>query len=108
MHATSRRDLHEWGMHHQRLRYYYFHGIGAYAFGALYQTDGTANRFHSPNQVQVEFLCDVSDQPQPWLARPRAPGCSRRRRPTLRPAFHQRTRVHLRQPPALVMWLEGG
>jgi len=47
--------------------YFYFHGIGAYAFGALYQTDGTANRFHSPNQVQVEFLCDVSDQPQFWV-----------------------------------------
>lgn len=47
--------------------YFYFHGIGAYAFGALYQTDGTANRFHSPNQVQVEFLCDVMDQPQSWV-----------------------------------------
>lgn len=47
--------------------YFYFHGIGAYAFGALWQTDGTANRFHSPNQVQVEYLCDVSDQPQPWV-----------------------------------------
>ena len=47
--------------------YFYFHGIGAYAFGALYQTDGTANRFHSPNQVQVEFLCDVADYPQAWV-----------------------------------------
>lgn len=47
--------------------YFYFHGIGAYAFGALYQTDGTANRFHSPNQVQVEYLCDVSDQPKGWV-----------------------------------------
>jgi hypothetical protein len=47
--------------------YFYFHGIGAYAFGAMYQNDGTANRFHSPNQVQVEFLCDVADQPQPWV-----------------------------------------
>ena len=47
--------------------YFYFHGIGAYAFGALYQTDGTANRFHSPNQVQVEYLCDVSDQPKSWV-----------------------------------------
>jgi len=47
--------------------YFYFHGIGAYAFGALYQTDGTANRFHSPNQVQVEFLCDVVDYPQDWV-----------------------------------------
>jgi hypothetical protein len=47
--------------------YFYFHGIGAYAFGALYQTDGTANRFHSPNQVQVEFLCDVAEYPQSWV-----------------------------------------
>ena len=47
--------------------YFYFHGVGAYAFGALWQTDGTANRFHSPNQIQVEFLCDVTDQPQPWV-----------------------------------------
>ena len=47
--------------------YFYFHGVGAYAFGALWQTDGTAKRFHSPNQVQVEFLCDVSDQPKAWV-----------------------------------------
>jgi hypothetical protein len=47
--------------------YFYFHGVGAYAFGALYQSDGTANRFHSPNQVQVEFLCDVADQPKGWV-----------------------------------------
>ena len=47
--------------------YFYFHGIGAYAFGALYQTDGTANRFHSPNQVQVEFLCDVNQFPKSWV-----------------------------------------
>ncbi len=47
--------------------YFYFHGVGAYAFGALYETDGTANRFHSPNQVQVEFLCDVADDPQSWI-----------------------------------------
>lgn len=47
--------------------YFYFHGIGAYAFGALYQTDGTANRFHSPNQIQVEYLCDVADQSKGWV-----------------------------------------
>jgi hypothetical protein len=47
--------------------YFYFHGIGAFAFGALWETDGTNKRFHSPNQVQVEFLCDVSDQPKPWV-----------------------------------------
>ena len=41
--------------------YFYWHGISAYAFGAMYQTDGTANRFHSPNQVQVEFLCDMAN-----------------------------------------------
>ncbi|MCY1015787.1 hypothetical protein [Pyxidicoccus sp. MSG2] len=47
--------------------YFYFHGIGAYAFGAMWENNGTASRFHSPNQVQVEFLCDVADQPQPWI-----------------------------------------
>jgi hypothetical protein len=47
--------------------YFYFHGIGAYAFGAMWQNDGTAKRFHSPNQVQVEYLCDVSDFPQSWV-----------------------------------------
>ena len=47
--------------------YFYFHGVGAYAFGALYQTNGTASRFHSPNQIQVEFLCDVADQSKSWV-----------------------------------------
>ena len=47
--------------------YFYFHGISAYAFGALYQTNGTASRFHSPNQVQVEYLCDISDQSKWWV-----------------------------------------
>lgn len=47
--------------------YFYFHGVGAYAFGAMWQNNGTASRFHSPTQVQVEFLCDVADQPQPWV-----------------------------------------
>jgi hypothetical protein len=42
--------------------YFYFHGISVYEFGDMWQNDGTANRFHSPNQVQVEFLCDVADQ----------------------------------------------
>lgn len=47
--------------------YFYFHGIGQYAFGAMWQNDGTANRFHSPNQVQVEYLCDIADQAQSWV-----------------------------------------
>jgi len=47
--------------------YFYFHGIAEYVFGALCETDGTANRFHSPNQVEVEFQCDVADQPQAWV-----------------------------------------
>ena len=47
--------------------YFYFHGIAQYVFGAMWENDGTANRFHSPNQVQVEFLCDVSDQPKSYV-----------------------------------------
>jgi len=45
--------------------YFYFHRIRDYVPGALYQNDGTASRFHSPNQVQVEFLCDVNQLPAP-------------------------------------------
>jgi hypothetical protein len=47
--------------------YFYFHGISKYVFGAMWENDGTANRFHSPNQVQVEYLCDVADQSQTWV-----------------------------------------
>jgi hypothetical protein len=47
--------------------YFYFHGVSKYLFGDLWQNDGTANRFHSPNQVQVEFLCDVADQSKSWV-----------------------------------------
>jgi len=47
--------------------YFYFHGISQYVFGDMWQNDGTANRFHSPNQVQVEYLCDVADQSQSWI-----------------------------------------
>jgi hypothetical protein len=47
--------------------YFYFHGISQYVFGDMWQNDGTANRFHSPNQVQVEYLCDVADQSQSWV-----------------------------------------
>ena len=47
--------------------YFYFHPISRYAFGAMWYQDGTATYFHSMDQVQVEYLCDVSDQPQPWV-----------------------------------------
>lgn len=47
--------------------YFYFHGIGAYRFGDMWQNDSTGSRFHSPNQVQLEYLCDVADQSQPWV-----------------------------------------
>ncbi|MGE6758701.1 hypothetical protein ACQKGO_11860 [Corallococcus interemptor] len=47
--------------------YFYFHGISKYVFGAMWENNGTASRFHSPNQVQVEFLCDVADQSQWWI-----------------------------------------
>jgi hypothetical protein len=47
--------------------WYYWHGVGAYAFGEMhkYTTDGQF--FHSPNQAQVEFLCDVSEMSKWWV-----------------------------------------
>src|SRR5262249_34121704 len=47
--------------------YFYFHPLSEYVFGELWIQDGTANRFHSPNQSQVESLCDVSDFPAAWV-----------------------------------------
>lgn len=46
---------------------FYFHRVSAYRFGELWQNDGTARRFHSPNQVQVEFLCDVAEFPRAFV-----------------------------------------
>jgi hypothetical protein len=46
--------------------YFYWHKLRNYVFGALWEQDGTGNRFHSPNQSQVEYLCDVSDFPAKW------------------------------------------
>lgn len=50
--------------------YFYFHGVGAFAFGAMYETDRTVRRMHSPNQAQVEFLCDVAMQSKIWVPAP--------------------------------------
>jgi hypothetical protein len=47
--------------------YFYLHDIGEYAFGDMWQQDGTANRFHSPIQVQVEYLCDVAESSKFWV-----------------------------------------
>jgi hypothetical protein len=48
--------------------HFYFRGIGAFDFGTLFYTDGTAAHFHTPNQVQVEFLCDLADFPKSWVS----------------------------------------
>jgi hypothetical protein len=47
--------------------YFYWHGIGNYNFGELWQNDGTANRFHGPYQVQLEFMCDLIDFHKSWV-----------------------------------------
>lgn len=49
--------------------YYYFHGSAAFDFGTLdgYDTNPNHFRFHSPRQVQVEFLADLAELSQPWL-----------------------------------------
>jgi hypothetical protein len=47
--------------------YFYFHPVSEYQFGELWIQNGTASRFHSPNQTQVEYLCDVSDFPAAWV-----------------------------------------
>ncbi|MEY2564952.1 MAG: hypothetical protein QOH88_3145 [Verrucomicrobiota bacterium] len=49
--------------------YYYFHGSGAYDFGQLdrYNLDRNNFHFHSPRQVQVEFLADLAELSKFWV-----------------------------------------
>lgn len=49
--------------------YYYFHRVGAYAFGDLdgYDTNPANMRFHSPYQIGVEFLADLAELSQAWV-----------------------------------------
>jgi hypothetical protein len=47
--------------------WYYWHGVGAYAFGEAHKYTSDGRFFHSPNQIQVEFLCDIADKGQWWL-----------------------------------------
>jgi hypothetical protein len=51
----------------QSCDYFYFHKIGDYEFGHMWEQDGTANRFHSPIQVQVEYLCDLALNAESWV-----------------------------------------
>jgi hypothetical protein len=43
--------------------YWHWHTISKYAPGQLYQNKTNGNPSHRPNQVQVEFLCDVNQYP---------------------------------------------
>jgi hypothetical protein len=43
--------------------YWHWHTISVYAPGQLYQNKTSGNPSHRPNQVQVEFLCDVNQYP---------------------------------------------
>lgn len=47
--------------------WFYPHTTSAYAPGEMYQHDMTENRFHSPFQVQIEYICDMVDNPNPWI-----------------------------------------
>jgi hypothetical protein len=47
--------------------WWYWHGIGAFAFGEMWKYTSDGKYFHSPNQAQVEFLCDVADYPKSWV-----------------------------------------
>ena len=51
------------------LHYYYFHRVSGYEFGDLDRWDTSAShfRFHSPRQVQVEFLADLAEMSHGWV-----------------------------------------
>jgi hypothetical protein len=47
--------------------YFYWHPMSQYAYGQMYYENGTATWFHSPNQVQVEYLCDIATSAASWV-----------------------------------------
>ncbi|SRR6266404_5534069 len=49
--------------------YYYFHGSGWFEFGTLdrWDTNPASFRFHSPYQVQAEFLGDLAELAKSWV-----------------------------------------
>lgn len=47
--------------------WYYWHGLGAYAFGEMHKYTSDGRFFHSPTQAQVEFLCDVAESPKSFV-----------------------------------------
>jgi hypothetical protein len=47
--------------------YFFFHELGDFAFGEMYNHGGAKNLFHSPIQVQFEYLCDVATQSSSWV-----------------------------------------
>ena len=47
--------------------YFYFHPVAQYPFGTMYYQNGSASWFHSPNQVQVEYLCDIATNARSWV-----------------------------------------
>ena len=49
--------------------YYYFHGTGWFDFGTLdrYDLNPQSFRFHSPYQVEAEFLSDLAEMTRAWV-----------------------------------------
>jgi hypothetical protein len=47
--------------------WYYWHGVGAFDFGQMHKYTADGAFFHSPNQAQVEFLCDIAELSQSWV-----------------------------------------
>lgn len=48
--------------------WFYSHGVGTYAFGEMHNYTSDGRFFHSPNQAQIEFLCDIAEVSQAWVA----------------------------------------
>ena len=47
--------------------YYYFHRVGAFDFGVLWQYQLSPLLFHSPYQVQCEFAADLAELSADWV-----------------------------------------
>jgi hypothetical protein len=47
--------------------WFYSHGVGAFDFGQMHTYTSDGRFFHSPNQAQVEYLCDIAEVSNSWV-----------------------------------------
>lgn len=79
--------------------YYYRHGSGAFDFGTLWTYDlSSPIRFHSPYQIEAEFLADLAEHSFGWVPLSVIDSARNQGNLLLRKAFFNIARYRIGQP----------